>query len=145
MDNSDKSLGPRACHCSATRQLARHVTKLYERHLAPVQITGTQFSVLAFLHDAGKMTTSELADALTMDRTTVTRALKPLLSDKLIVSAAVPGERRLLSFSVSPGGLRKLKEAEPLWLAAQEEYETQIGLERARHFRQNFLAMTSQS
>jgi DNA-binding MarR family transcriptional regulator len=145
MDNAEKSLGPRACHCSATRQLARHVTKLYERHLAPAQITGTQFSILAFLQHAGKMNTGELADALTMDRTTVTRALKPLLSDKLIASAAVPGERRLLSFSVSPSGLRKLKEAEPLWLTAQEEYETQIGLERARHLRQNFLAMTSRS
>jgi len=34
------------CNCFATRQAARHVTRLYERHLAGADVTSAQYSIL---------------------------------------------------------------------------------------------------
>jgi hypothetical protein len=32
------------CNCFAARQASRHLTKLYERHLADAEVTSAQFS-----------------------------------------------------------------------------------------------------
>jgi DNA-binding MarR family transcriptional regulator len=135
MENSEESLGPRACHGFAARKLARYVSKLYERHMGAAQITNTQFSILVFLEAAGRLTTTGLTEAMAMDRTTLVRALKPLQSAGLIASASGSDTGRQLTFSLTPAGNRKFKEAVPLWAAAQQEYETQIGQEEARHLR----------
>ena len=51
------------CSCFAARQAARYLTKLYERHLADVELTSAQFSILVGLDEAGEMTMNELAAA----------------------------------------------------------------------------------
>jgi DNA-binding MarR family transcriptional regulator len=144
MDQSEKSLGPLACHCSAARQLARQVTKLYERHLAPSGVTGTQLALLNFLHNGGGMGNSELAAAMGMDRTTLLRALKPLHAAGLIASGSAAQSARQLVYTVTPAGVRKIKEALPLWAAAQQEYETQIGQQPARQLRQMLQSTSAQ-
>jgi DNA-binding MarR family transcriptional regulator len=133
-------LGPLACHCLVTRQIARHVSKLYERHLAPSGITATQLAILNFLERQQKMTMNELAAAMLMDRTTLLRALKPLRSKKLILSAPQAGEPRRLAIWLSRAGVRKISETRPLWEAAQGEYEAQIGFEYARRLRSDLLS-----
>lgn len=144
MEQSEKSLGPLACHCSAARQLARQVTKLYDRHMAPSGVTGTQLALLNFLHNAGGMSNSELAGAMGMDRTTLLRALKPLLAAGLAASAASAESARQLRYTVTTAGARKIKEALPLWAAAQQEYEAQIGQQPARQLRQMLLTTSAQ-
>jgi DNA-binding MarR family transcriptional regulator len=143
MENSEKSLGPLACHCFAARKLARHVTKLYERHMAPAGITGTQMSILNFLQESGGLTTNELAAAMAMDRTTLVRALKPLQNDALVLSGTASEASRQLRFTVSTAGVRKIREATPFWIAAQHAYETEIGQQQARQLRQKLLTMTA--
>jgi DNA-binding MarR family transcriptional regulator len=54
--------------CFAVRQAARHISKLYERHLCKVGITPTQFSILSMLNRHPKSTMIQLADALVTDR-----------------------------------------------------------------------------
>ncbi|RDJ22274.1 MarR family transcriptional regulator [Bosea caraganae] len=135
--------GPLACHCFATRQLARHVTKLYERHLAPSGLTGTQLSILSFLHQTPGLAMSELSHIMVMDRTTLLRAIKPLERDGLVASARKPGDSRQFAFSVSPAGLSKIERTLPLWQAAQQEYETLVGAERAAGLRRDFHELTS--
>jgi DNA-binding MarR family transcriptional regulator len=134
--------GPLACHCFAARKLARHVTRLYERHLAPAGITSTQFSILALLHQSPGMTASTLAEATVMDRTTMLRAMKPLLRDGLAVSAARPEDARRHGFTITPAGARRLAEAAPLWAAAQQAYEAEIGPGHARRLRRELLDIT---
>ncbi|AVA20624.1 MarR family transcriptional regulator protein [Rhizobium sp. NXC24] len=139
---TEDDLGPLACHCLATRQLARHVSKLYERHMAPTGITSTQFSLLNFLRQNERMTMNELAAAMLMDRTTLLRAVKPLQQQGLIISAPeTEGSRRLL-LELSPAGESKIAEAEPCWRAAQEEYESQVGQLHAKSLRSDFFNMT---
>ena len=129
------------CNCFAVRQAARHVTKLYERHLAAADLTSAQFSILGVLGEAGEMTMAELAGALVMDRTTLLRAIQPLQRDELLKSRASDDDPRLLVFTLSSAGERKLKQAFPLWENAQEEFEAEIGSREAAHLRRRLLAL----
>jgi hypothetical protein len=62
------------CNCFAARQAARHITRLYEKHLAEADVTSAQFSILVVLDEKRRASMSEMADALVMDRTTLLRA-----------------------------------------------------------------------
>src|SRR5690242_13131360 len=99
-----------SCNCFAIRQAARHVTRLYERHLAEAQLTSAQFSILGALGEGGPMTMADLASVLVMDRTTLLRAMKPLQREELLKSTSSSEDPRQLVFSLSPAGLRKLKQ-----------------------------------
>ena len=129
------------CNCFALRQAARHVTKLYERHLAPADLTSAQFSILGALGEAGEMTMAELANALVMDRTTLLRAIQPLQRDEFLTSRSSDDDSRLLVISLTSAGERKLKQAFPLWEKAQEEFETEIGSREAAQLRRSLLAL----
>jgi DNA-binding MarR family transcriptional regulator len=123
------------CNCFAVRQAARQVTKLYERHLAKAQLTSAQFTILAALDEAGRMTMLELAKALVMDRTTLLRAMKPLQREELLKHASSDTDPRQLVFSLSSAGERRVRQATPLWRKAQEEFESTIGPREAARLR----------
>jgi DNA-binding MarR family transcriptional regulator len=129
------------CNCFATRQAARHVTRLYERHFSKAQVTSAQFSILVFLGENKGMAMSELAEALVMDRTTLLRALKPLQRDGLIASKRGEEDSRQLILSLSAAGQRKLKEALAQWKIAQREFESEVGATRAARLRGDLLAL----
>jgi DNA-binding MarR family transcriptional regulator len=129
------------CNCFATRQAARHVTRLYERHLAGAEVTSAQYSILVLLDEQRGMTMTELAAALVMDRTTLLRALKPLQRDDLVNSKRSESDPRQLILALSADGHRKLKEAARLWRKAQTEFETQVGSARAARMRSDLLAL----
>jgi DNA-binding MarR family transcriptional regulator len=131
------------CNCFAVRQAARHVTKLYEHHLAGAQLTSAQFSILVALWQAGQMTMAELAGALVMDRTTLLRALKPLQREELLRSTSSTDDPRQLLFCLTSAGERKLKEAMPLWAEAQKELESQIGSRKAARLRRTLLELVN--
>jgi DNA-binding MarR family transcriptional regulator len=129
------------CNCFAARQAARHLTKLYERHLSGADLTSAQFSILVALDDAGEMTMNELAKALVMDRTTLLRAIKPLQRDELVVSRPSADDVRRLVFSLSSAGTRRLKKAVALWATAQQELEAVIGSGEAARIRRELFAL----
>jgi DNA-binding MarR family transcriptional regulator len=117
------------------------VTKLYERHLADVQLTSAQFSILGALDEGGPMTMTGLASLLVMDRTTLLRAMKPLQREDLLKSTFSPEDPRQLVFALSPAGERRLKQAVPLWNKAQEEFEAEVGPREAAQLRRSLLAL----
>jgi DNA-binding MarR family transcriptional regulator len=130
-----------SCNCFAVRQAARYVTKLYERHLADAQLTSAQFSILGALEEGGPMTMADLASVLVMDRTTLLRAMKPLQREDLLKSNSSPADPRQLVFALSSAGDRKLKQALPLWIKAQEEFEAEVGPREAAQLRRSLLAL----
>ena len=131
------------CNCFATRQAARHVTRLYEKHLAQADVTSAQFSILVILDEKRRASMNELAVALVMDRTTLLRAVKPLQRDGLVAAkrGEGDGDPRQVSFSLTPAGRNKLKAAMPRWMSAQQEFEAQIGAARAARLRSDLLAL----
>src|SRR5712691_7610084 len=73
-----KPTEPAICNCLALRQAARHATQLYDRHLAAEGLKTTQYSILAKLARLGPQSINALAAMMVMDRTTTTRAVRPL-------------------------------------------------------------------
>src|ERR1700737_3534165 len=102
-----------ACNCFATRQAARFITKMYESHLATVGLTSTQFSMLAFLDEAGEATMKDVCDMLVMERTSVVRALQPLERDGLVKIGADRDDPRKNIVRLTRRGAEKFIEAGP--------------------------------
>lgn len=127
-------LDPAFCNCLALRQAVRHATQLYDRHLAAAGLKTTQYSILAKLGRLGPQTINALAAMMVMDRTTTTRAVRPLARDKLI--AIAPGEdERTRIVRLTPAGEQRLKQAATRWRAAQQEFEARYGAKSAERLR----------
>jgi DNA-binding MarR family transcriptional regulator len=123
-----------ACNCLAIRQAARQITQLYERHMAEVGLTASQYSILAKLSRLGPLSINALATEMVMDRTTTGRAIQPLERDKLIaVEAGSDARKRLVR--LTPAGARRFKAAVARWHAAQQEFEHAYGTDEAAALR----------
>jgi len=68
---------------------------------------------------AGEVTINGLAERMAMDRTTLSRNLKPLVREGLLEVS--PGDGRTRLMCISPEGKRALDEACPMWQVAQQE------------------------
>lgn len=120
------------CACFNIRKSARMLTQRYDEALQPIDLRSTQFSILATLANVESITITELADSLLMDRTTLTRNLRPIEKQDFIKT--VPGiDRRTRVISISKKGLNKLKKAIPLWRKAQQSFIDYMGEERFDH------------
>src|SRR5262245_13925530 len=115
-----------ACSCFAARRTARLITQHYERHLKPSGLRVGQFTVLAILAAAGPQPLSELADQLSMERTTLTRNLRPLI-DSGFVKESTPDDRRVRLLAVTPPGVAAARAALPRWREAQRSIARRLG------------------
>lgn len=116
-----------ACHCLAVRQAARQITQLYDHHLAPTGLRATQFAILRTLARRQPATMQTLAAAIIMDRTTLTRSLRPLEREGLI-AVARGQDNRTRVLTLTPAGEARLEAAHAHWMTAQADFETRFGL-----------------
>lgn len=128
--------------CFAIRQAARHISQLYERHLSEAEVTPTQFSILWALRRGSSLTMLELAQAMVMDRTTLVRALRPLLRHGLVAGEPDGQGPRRLKVSLTRGGQVRLDEAMAFWRAAQDEFERKFGPQQAASLRRELFRVT---
>lgn len=117
----------RACVCQALRRVARQVSRRYEAALRPVGLKAGQFSILAALLRDEAVPLGRLAEALGMDRTTLTRDLRPLERRGLVASAAGEGDRRVRALALTGEGRALMGRAVPLWERAQEGTRERLG------------------
>jgi DNA-binding MarR family transcriptional regulator len=122
------------CYCQAARRSARFMSRLYDRHLAPIGLNVQQMSMLSIIEENPAILIADLADEMVMERTTLVRALKPLQQAGWVLTEP-SGSGRSLALSISPSGKKKLREANPLWRQAQREFEKLFGANAASHFR----------
>src|SRR5262249_50822513 len=108
---------PYRCYALAARRHARHLSRLYDRWLAPAGLSVSQLSILALLDAHGKLKITELADRLSMERTSLVRALNPLQTAGWVV-AERPASGRSFDVKLSGRGHKKLAQAMPLWRSA---------------------------
>jgi DNA-binding MarR family transcriptional regulator len=108
------------CACLSFRQASRMVTQLFDEALVPVGLLSTQLPVLVLLAHYGPLTISRLAALLVMDRTTLTRILKPLQARGYIRTISTTDKRKNL-LELAPKGYEILVEAYPLWQKAQAQ------------------------
>ena len=128
------SVDPTPCNCLALRQAARHISQLYDQHLAQVGLRTTQYSILAKLGRLGAMPISKLADTMVMERTALSRAIGPLERDGLVKVGAGP-DGRTRSVTLTTTGEARLKAAAVHWRRAQKEFEIAVGVGDAADLR----------
>ena len=122
------------CTCAALRSASRQVTQVYDQALRPAGLRLTQYSLLANLARHGGLTITELAERLAMDRTTLTRNLRPLEAEGLV--ALAPGaDRRSRAVTLTEAGRRALAAARPLWQEAERAFRRTLGRDEAAELR----------
>ncbi len=124
------------CVCLNLRKAARAVTQVFDNALQPLGLRSTQLPVLVTLALSGSMTITLLAEELVMDRTSLTRLLKPLEIAGLL--EIVPGEdRRTRGVSLTDRGKETVANAIPLWEKAQAYVLERMGRRRWDGMREN--------
>ncbi|HEY5040100.1 MAG TPA: MarR family winged helix-turn-helix transcriptional regulator, partial [bacterium] len=122
MAKSEMTYYATVCASFNFRKAARAVTQLFDTALQPVGIRSTQLVVLLAAGIYEKPTMSEMADIMVTDRTTLTRALKPLFRKGLLVN--VPGQdKRKSCVSLTDRGHQTIRKSVPYWHKAQNHFE----------------------
>lgn len=122
-----------SCACLRVRKAARNVTRRYDAALRPAGLRITQFTVMTALAEYGEVSITDLAESLGMERTTLTRNVRPL-EQKGWLKISPEGYRRVRTLTLTASGRRKLEAALPLWEQAQQQMERQLGRQGLRAF-----------
>lgn len=120
-----------ACTCANLRKATRLVTQAYDAALQPTGLKATQFTVLATLAGQSEpsLPLTRLASVLVMDRTTLTRNLKPLVRQGL-VDIAQETDQRIRNVGLTAKGKALFEAARPRWNRVQSTMVEKLGAER---------------
>ncbi len=127
MSEARKPAPANVCHCLVVRQAGRWITQLYDQHLAGSGLSSTQYTILSQLVHLGSASMAELAEAMVMDRTTVTRTVMPLERDGLVEITPASDDRRRKVVRLTPHGRGTWTAARPRWKEAQAAFEKHFG------------------
>lgn len=120
------------CPGVRVRQVSRVMTRIYDDALRPLAIQSSQLSLLVAVARFGEAgaTIGALAGVQAMDRTTLTRNLKPLETAGLLRVARSPADRRASIVVLTRAGERLLEAAHPLWVKATAHIKAALGAAR---------------
>jgi DNA-binding MarR family transcriptional regulator len=109
------------------KRAARAVGRRYDEALRPIDLNNGQFATLAVIAAFQPVSMQILAKHMSMDRTTLTAALKPLERRALVSVRPDVLDRRGRSISLTDGGMKLLQEAIPLWKRVQGRITREMG------------------
>jgi DNA-binding MarR family transcriptional regulator len=107
------------CLCGALRQASRAVSRVYDDEMRGVGLRTTQYSLLRVLARAGQVRQGDLSELTSLDETTLTRNLRPLVKAGWI-AVCCGDDRREKLLTITKTGTAKLAEARPAWDRAQK-------------------------
>ena len=111
------------------RQLMRRVAQHYDIEMAGAGLKTTQYSLLSYVLKLGPLRPGELAKAMKMSASTLTRNLRPLVdAGWLVLAAGTDARSRIVA--VTPAGRAKREEALLHWKVAQENLNKLLGSAR---------------
>ncbi len=117
---------PRGCTNLKLRQLTRRVSQHYDQIVGTCGLKTTQYSLLSFVERLGPIRPGELAAAMEMEASTLTRNLQPLVAQGWVeVGAGSDGRSRVVT--VTPAGSAKRAEAQREWKRAQLALNRRLG------------------
>lgn len=120
---------PRGCTNLKLRQASRLVTRHYEAFVAPTGLKNTQYSLLSHVVKLGPLRAGELAAAMRLDASTLTRNLAPLVEQGwVVVSAGEDARSRVVAASEAGRSLRA--QAQKAWKQAQLALNARLGADR---------------
>lgn len=106
------------CLATRVRQLSRIITRVYDDAMRPLGITASQYTLLTQLAARDGITAVEIGGDLDIEKSTLSRNLKRLLALGHIVMDP-PAGRRGRGLHLTPKGQAVIKDAFPIWQAAQ--------------------------
>ncbi|MCA3178946.1 MAG: MarR family winged helix-turn-helix transcriptional regulator [Burkholderiaceae bacterium] len=120
---------PRGCTNFKLRRLLRVVARRYDAHFARAGLKGTQFSLLSAIVATEPVRPAELARAMGLDASTLTRNLQVLVEQGWVVQG--PGDdARSRRIEATAAGRTKQAVARRHWEQAQLELNAVLGVER---------------
>lgn len=115
-----------SCASFNFRKAARAVTQLFDNALQPVGLRSTQLAVMLAAGIYEIPTMSELAEIMVSDRTTLTRALKPLFRKGLLANVSGPDKRKN-GIVLTMKGHQAIRKSIPYWTKAQNHFVKGFG------------------
>lgn len=125
------ALPPRLQGCThyRLRQLMRVVGQHYDSAMAQCGLKITQYSLLSSVLKRGPIRPGELAAAMHMEASTLTRNLRPLIAAGWVtLEAGADARSRLVR--ITEDGQAKRAEAQRCWKSAQLSMNERLGAER---------------
>lgn len=124
-----KMASPVGCSHLKLRRLTRLVSRHYDSYLINCGLKTTQYSLLSTVVTLGPLAPVEIAGHLSVDASTLTRNLRPLLDAGLLAQSAGP-DARSRRVAATPAGREKQREARAFWKRAQQDFNGRIGPDR---------------
>ncbi|HEX2885823.1 MarR family winged helix-turn-helix transcriptional regulator [Vineibacter terrae] len=121
-----RDLQPSQCTLLRLRRTARRVTQIYDHHLAPLGLRVTQYSLLGRLMGQPPMAIGSFAEIMGMDRTTLTRNIRPLIRAGWVELVA-GDDRRQRAITLTAEGKAMFRRAVPLWRQAEGTLRAAVG------------------
>lgn len=114
------------CMAFSVRRVTRLVSGFYDSYMSAVNLRHTQFTLLVAMRVLNGSTVNELAGALLIDRTTLTRNLS-LLEEAGFVAKSPGEDRRTRIYTITEKGNKKLDHGVVLWAEAQSALKSKLG------------------
>lgn len=127
--STQTAVKPQGCTNFKLRKLLRRVAQHYDSEMSKINLKTTQYSLLSHVLKLGPIRPGELAQAMGMDSSTLTRNLKPLV-DAGWIEIAAGSDGRSRTVTITDSGRDKRQEAQRRWKAAQEGLNQLLGVEQ---------------
>lgn len=114
------------CACIMLRRAASAVTEMYDAALAEYGISLNQYSIIVNLNRIGVATTTELAEKIGLERSTLVRNLKAIVAKGYIENIS-DEKKRDNRLQVTEAGREVLEKAAPKWQATQDKITDCLG------------------
>ncbi len=113
------------CVVMRTRRLSRQITRLYDDALRPHGVTAGQLNLLVGIALLGPVRAVDLGQQFEMEKSTLSRNLRPMLEAGWIRSQAATGNAKELE--ITPVGESLLATVRPAWRRAQKAAQQLLG------------------
>lgn len=100
--------------------------RIYDAQIADSGLKTTQYSLLSFIRRLGPIAPGALARELSLDASTLTRNLRPMIEAGWVELGAGP-DARTRQVSITEAGIAKHREARADWRRAQRQFNALLG------------------
>jgi DNA-binding MarR family transcriptional regulator len=130
------------CLCLHLQRAARALARRFDDALRPLGLTSGQFSMLMSTNRPEPPSIGAIASVLSMDRTTITAALKPLERRGLVTVMIDGDDRRSRRVKLTPAGKALLARAFPIWRDTHAEIDRLLPDADAGRLRRDLATLT---
>ena len=123
------------CLCLHLQRAARALARRFDEALRPIGLTSGQYSMLMSLNRPEPPSIGSVAALLSMDRTTLTAALKPLERRGLLAITVDPADKRNRRLQLTSAGRALLAKALPIWKRTHATLDGELGWPSAARLR----------